>query len=1390
LLDNGKSRSDMVAEFMELSLTLDLTPANFPTLSAVELAAAIERQDLITNKAEVAVYFTKNLGTKTNIAEENQDNPTNDSAYLASIQVISGVNIDRETVSSSIEKIKSLLYDTNAITIILNRWNELQTSPPLILSLITDMQNIKMNDVLSPNMESNLTLRGLTDTNTKISVNTSQGVQEVTSVVISTETQSISFAAPVSIMDGELSIASFNSLTTIPYIVVTSQTPYLNQVIPEVVKVEDNVVLSGVNLPIIPVDIVFEGQESSFTQTVTPSSSESVSFTVPQGVGSGSIYLQMSQIQTNRLYLSVKRNIDIKVVLDNDIDINSSDISLVWGGEEYPLNENFMATLPLENSDAQYINVMVQLANNERSILYSAVITQDTTQITTLNAESTAIAWTLQGLGATAVSENNLLSSLYDTIASNEKVQELADYIAILQKEDINTWASLNDTIVEQKLRDALVDILQNQRQVSEAQMLVSRASIINPLVAITQTPEDNDIYIENRKSDGSVWIVNDSRLFLSVEVTSKEEDKEYSINYKHPSNFTDMEFAKGIISPKGWPIFGISSEKKIELKGIDSSLEIVVGAYGSIADKKIAQVSDILKARTVIDGILVPAFNSILSTLIDRSIPKNYQYKNVIKGLGDIYDGDIVAQLLESVSNKNTTRAILVDTYLVKPLINNIVACSTNPTGTVCQNTAKGLLKLSGITSDTALRTLAAELANKLKNELIKDSVLAQLAHVGLVARAAEFVWDHLGDISNGISISESIYDMNNYPQVINADIEFALEIEEVTPLCVVISPETQEVTFELKGEGFSGGEGKVASAFLTIGNQEIQSDNTVAFDEGRQLDALFSSPQSLVTGGSVEDASLFIKYDEGLYMMYPEWIKIIDSTDTIVYFDSIVPSSAYKGAIVTLEGCGWIPLDDIKVYFSGQDSLDYVEAEVLSSTADKIEVKVPDTAKSGTVYLTAGNKETRKLLFDINPFSLNDPEEDDTLIKGSWVALSGQALTQATKIYFIDHTGNKIEGTITNNSEYSLKATIPEGLAYGIVGIYVEDNEGIVTNEIVLPLVPSGVNATPSSGIIGEGISVTLSLDEGTQESVVAYYRLNEMIENNEVKYSEPLFLTMEDLEYTEIYLYTFARVIVNDIAYDSAVRKFIYSPCDVGYDLNLNGECISKPLPLLVCPISYNGAFEESGYDITVNSSSYRIYASKQPYYYTNCEYGENEQLKTEEFIEDSKKTGVWKYYFSSGQLWREVSYLNNEKNGFERRYFESGELSAEYHYINDKYDGTNISYLSSGKLYFIMNYKEGLLDGLYMMYDSFSEHLKREGYYIQGKKIGEWKEYNGFGNLRFGYFYNSNGIIYIKEYYSTVNGATYLSKREYYDDDGILTHTESLWVFIERYPDNIH
>lgn len=106
----------MVASFVEVSLTIDLTPANLPNLSVEDLAIAQLRQDLITNKVTVAVDFVNKLRAKTNVADAT--NPEDDPAYKASIKIISDVTEYDTTMTSAMDYLTSIKENANAIGLI------------------------------------------------------------------------------------------------------------------------------------------------------------------------------------------------------------------------------------------------------------------------------------------------------------------------------------------------------------------------------------------------------------------------------------------------------------------------------------------------------------------------------------------------------------------------------------------------------------------------------------------------------------------------------------------------------------------------------------------------------------------------------------------------------------------------------------------------------------------------------------------------------------------------------------------------------------------------------------------------------------------------------------------------------------------------------------------------------------------------------------------------------------------------------------------------------------------------------------------------------------------------------------------------------------------------
>ena len=312
---------------------------HFDRSTLVQYAISFNQQDdalILANKVEVALAFSTYLGAWSNILDTV--NLGSDRAYQASVRILSGVTAGPETVTRALDFLESIKGNDDPLSDILNG---LKMNAFAILSLVTEMEDANLSNVLSPNKKSTLRLIGLEASAIKLTVTSARGIHEILPTFVSMEAQYITFTSPVNVIDGKLSIIDSlgNVLNTITYETVTSQTPYIKELLPDIVNVGDSVTIEGVNLPATPMQIVFEGQDSNLTQTVTPTGN-SISFTVPQDASSGRIYLQISQVETNRLQLTIKRSIDVKVVLADGIDIDASDISFAWGGIDHKLEQN------------------------------------------------------------------------------------------------------------------------------------------------------------------------------------------------------------------------------------------------------------------------------------------------------------------------------------------------------------------------------------------------------------------------------------------------------------------------------------------------------------------------------------------------------------------------------------------------------------------------------------------------------------------------------------------------------------------------------------------------------------------------------------------------------------------------------------------------------------------------------------------------------------------------------------------------------------------------------------------------------------------------------------------------------------------------------------------
>lgn len=117
LLDTGTSRADLVAQFINGALLVDIEAyaATNPSFSDADKASAYVKQNTLLNKTNVAISFATQLGSLTNIDQTQYSDLTQAPAYQASQQILSGITQDLSTVVSKTNYINSLLQAGNPI---------------------------------------------------------------------------------------------------------------------------------------------------------------------------------------------------------------------------------------------------------------------------------------------------------------------------------------------------------------------------------------------------------------------------------------------------------------------------------------------------------------------------------------------------------------------------------------------------------------------------------------------------------------------------------------------------------------------------------------------------------------------------------------------------------------------------------------------------------------------------------------------------------------------------------------------------------------------------------------------------------------------------------------------------------------------------------------------------------------------------------------------------------------------------------------------------------------------------------------------------------------------------------------------------------------------------
>jgi len=96
----------------------------------------------------------------------------------------------------------------------------------------------------------------------------------------------------------------------------------------------------------------------------------------------------------------------------------------------------------------------------------------------------------------------------------------------------------------------------------------------------------------------------------------------------------------------------------------------------------------------------------------------------------------------------------------------------------------------------------------------------------------------------------------------------------------------------------------------------------------------------------------------------------------------------------------------------------------------------------------------------------------------------------------------------------------------------------------------------------------------------------------------------------------------------------------------------------------------------------------------------------QLKEEVNYIDDKKEGMYKSYHDNGQLKEEVNYIDDKKEGMNNSYYDDEQLKEEVNHIDNKKEGMYKSYYDNGQLYREINYSSDKKKEIYKFLSFYS------------------------------------------------------------------------------------
>lgn len=509
-------------------------------------------------------------------------------------------------------------------------------------------------------------------------------------------------------------------------------------------------------------------------------SADRVTVWVPAGTVTGPVFVSSSRGDSNVIYIELYKNISGRVALPAGSPVDVTALNVSWSvhpdNERYPdASGNFSTRVDM--NAPTIVTALIQEPTPDGSEKYAvfleALALQDDAFVV-MDSRGTALAMVWGALSVHAlVSESDLsdardlINGLGEVTALGEKLeQKLASDPYLRNKDDADLARTAADALVAAA---AAIEGELNSGSFTPPPAFPTFKDLLSTEGADITPKEVDDIQVYEDGNSGNIAVENDSMLYLSVQITSRDG----KILTPHISGIW------GMVPPQGYLGGAWVKSDFNQPRRKDSTVQIITPGCDTHFDpkRKVPWTHPAYKwitSRTVIERIISPVIGTVMS--FKDLGPKFVPVKIVTVVLADSTD---LGGSLESFSNGDVTGGVKEFIYF---LWADFSKCGPIAKALFTQASQSAASAVVG----TMIRRLSAKVA-------------ARLSPIGGLLG----VIDILGIASNVITVGKTVTDITTTDNVIEFDVDFPLDIDAVIP--GKVKADGKNKAFIIQGQGFS---------------------------------------------------------------------------------------------------------------------------------------------------------------------------------------------------------------------------------------------------------------------------------------------------------------------------------------------------------------------------------------------------------------------------------------------------------------------------------------------------------------------------------------------------------------------------------------------------------